>query len=124
MFYIFSELHAVTFAVTCGFTGLTMLTLGVNSITAALGAFNLALYTMAYTPMKRITSANTWLGSIVGAVPPMMGWAASTGGLEAGGLVIVRYLILLIGGDLHRMRRLWERGNVTCVYNWFKNFRV
>lgn len=39
---------------------------------------------MFYTPMKRMTIMNTWMGSIVGAIPPMMGWAAVTGGLEPG----------------------------------------
>ena len=39
---------------------------------------------MVYTPMKRLSIANTCLGSIVGAVPPMMGWAACSGQLDPG----------------------------------------
>ncbi|XP_060082355.1 protoheme IX farnesyltransferase, mitochondrial-like [Ylistrum balloti] len=79
-----SPLHAVTFAGVSGSLGLVILTLGTNPITTALGAFNLGLYTMVYTPMKRTSTANTWVGSVVGAIPPMMGWAACTGGLEPG----------------------------------------
>ena len=61
-----------------------MLYFGVNPLTAGLGLFNLALYTLAYTPMKRLSVWNTWVGSFVGAIPPMMGWAAATGALEPG----------------------------------------
>ena len=42
-----------------------------------LGAGNLALYAFAYTPLKRIHPVNTWVGAIVGAVPPLMGWCAA-----------------------------------------------
>ncbi|KAK7112775.1 hypothetical protein V1264_012169 [Littorina saxatilis] len=79
-----SPLHAVSFAVASSVTGLAILSLGVNGITACLGAFNLGLYTLAYTPLKRVSIVNTWVGAVVGAIPPMMGWAACTGGLEAG----------------------------------------
>lgn len=79
-----SPLHAVTFAAVSGSVGLVILALGANPLTAALGAFNLGLYTLVYTPMKRHTILNTWVGSIVGAVPPLMGWAACTGSLDPG----------------------------------------
>ncbi|XP_046569642.1 LOW QUALITY PROTEIN: protoheme IX farnesyltransferase, mitochondrial-like [Haliotis rubra] len=83
-----SHLHSMIFAGVCGVTGISMLGLGVNSTTALLGAFNLGLYTLAYTPMKRLSITNTWVGSVVGAIPPMMGWAASSGGIESGALLL------------------------------------
>lgn len=83
-----SPLHAVTFAVVSGSAGIVALWFGVNGLTAALGAFNLVLYSFVYTPMKRYSVANTWVGSIVGAVPPVMGWTACTGSLDAGALVL------------------------------------
>ncbi|XP_029456153.1 protoheme IX farnesyltransferase, mitochondrial isoform X2 [Rhinatrema bivittatum] len=79
-----SPLHAVCFAAACAITGITLLTWGVNPLTGALGAFNIFLYTCCYTPMKRITIANTWVGAVVGAIPPVMGWTAATGSLDAG----------------------------------------
>ena len=85
-FSLDSPLHAVTFAAVSGSVGLVVLALGANPLTAAIGAFNLGLYTLVYTPMKRLTIANTWVGSVVGAVPPLMGWAACTGSLEPGQL--------------------------------------
>ena len=83
-FSVSSPLHAATFAVISGSLGLTILTVGVNPLTAALGAFNLGLYSFVYTPMKRYSIANTWVGSIVGAIPPVMGWTACTGSIDAG----------------------------------------
>ena len=34
---------------------------------------NILLYTLVYTPLKRVTPLNTWVGSVVGAIPPMIG---------------------------------------------------
>ncbi|CAH1794215.1 unnamed protein product [Owenia fusiformis] len=79
-----SPLHAMTFATVSGVTGFTILTCAVNPLTAALGTFNLLLYTCVYTPLKRMHIVNTWVGSIVGAIPPMMGWAACCGQLDPG----------------------------------------
>ncbi|EDO29172.1 predicted protein, partial [Nematostella vectensis] len=56
------------------------------------GAFNIALYTCIYTPMKRLSIANTWVGSVVGALPPLMGWAACTGTLHPGAFVFAGLL--------------------------------
>lgn len=79
-----SPLLAVCFAASCGVPGIALLTLGVNPLTGALGAFNIFLYTCCYTPMKRMSIANTWVGAVVGAIPPVMGWTAATGSLDAG----------------------------------------
>lgn len=87
-----SALHAVMFAAVTGLSGAAVLGLGLNPIVAGLGVFNIFLYTAVYTPMKRLSIANTWVGSIVGALPPMMGWAASTGALEPGAWVLAAIL--------------------------------
>ncbi|XP_052262867.1 protoheme IX farnesyltransferase, mitochondrial-like [Dreissena polymorpha] len=87
-----SPLHAATFAVITGAMGISVLSLGVNSLTACLGAFNLGLYTLVYTPMKRYSIANTWVGSVVGAIPPMMGWTACTGYLDPGAWLLAAIL--------------------------------
>lgn len=56
--------HAIGFAAATSATGLGLLYFGVNPLTAALGAGNLFLYTSVYTPMKRMSILNTWLGSV------------------------------------------------------------
>lgn len=79
--------HALTFGVTTGALGTIILGTIVNPISAALAFANIILYTMVYTPMKRVHPLNTAVGAIVGAIPPLIGWAAQTGGLEAGAWV-------------------------------------
>lgn len=87
-----TPLKAVTFAVVSATSGLCMLYFGVNGLTAALGAGNLFLYTSIYTPMKRMSIANTWVGSFVGAIPPLMGWAGCAGTLDAGAWILAGVL--------------------------------
>lgn len=70
---------AVLFAAGCGAAGTAALYLGVNPTVAFLGAANIALYAGAYTPLKRISAVNTWIGAVVGGIPPLMGWAAAAG---------------------------------------------
>ncbi|XP_004870807.1 protoheme IX farnesyltransferase, mitochondrial isoform X1 [Heterocephalus glaber] len=83
-----SPLLAVSFAACCAVPGVVLLTWGVNPLTGALGLFNIFLYTCCYTPLKRMSIANTWVGAVVGAIPPVMGWTAATGSLDAGGLLL------------------------------------
>lgn len=87
-----TPLKAVSFAVVSATTGLCMLYFGVNGLTAALGAGNLFLYTSIYTPMKRMSIVNTWVGSFVGAIPPLMGWAGCAGTLDAGAMILAGVL--------------------------------
>lgn len=56
--------HAIIFAAVSGIGGLSLLCSEVNGLTAALGATNLVLYTLIYTPMKRFSILNTWVGSV------------------------------------------------------------
>jgi protoheme IX farnesyltransferase len=79
-----SPFHAFSVGLGSGVAGVSILANFVNPTAAILGAANIVLYTAFYTPMKRTTIANTWIGAIVGAIPPMMGWVACTGGLEPG----------------------------------------
>lgn len=87
-----SPLHAVSFALACGVPGVTLLTFAVNPLTGFLGALNIFLYTCCYTPLKRLSIANTWVGSLVGSIPPVMGWTAATGALDPGALLLGAFL--------------------------------
>ncbi len=82
------QLHALAFATACGVVGLATLTLGVNLLAASLAALNIILYVAVYTPLKVRTSLNTLVGAVVGAIPPMLGWAAATGSIDAGAWVL------------------------------------
>lgn len=70
---------ASVFALVTGSTGLMLLSLGTNDTVAFLSALNIFLYAGVYTPLKRTSVLNTWVGAVVGAIPPLMGWAAAAG---------------------------------------------
>lgn len=70
--------QAYRFAAIVGTLGTSILYLGVNPTVAVLGATNIALYAWLYTSMKRKHIINTWVGALVGAIPPLMGWAAAS----------------------------------------------
>lgn len=72
-----SKRAALLFAIATGTVGTGVLWYGVNPTTAILGASNVALYAFAYTFSKRMHPVNTWVGAIVGAIPPLMGWCAA-----------------------------------------------
>ena len=52
------------------------------------------LYVLVYTPLKPLTTLNTAVGAIPGALPPVIGWAAATGrlGIEAWALFLIVFL--------------------------------
>ncbi|HCL31347.1 MAG TPA: protoheme IX farnesyltransferase [Candidatus Latescibacteria bacterium] len=72
--------------------GQVVLVLTVNLMTAWLALLTAFLYVVIYTPLKRTTWLNTSLGSIPGALPPVGGWAAATGHLDAGAWVLFAIL--------------------------------
>ena len=63
----------------CAGAGLMYLALAVNLLTSVVGAITLGSYLFVYTPLKRITSLNTVVGAIPGALPALMGWTAARG---------------------------------------------
>eukprot|EP00941_MAST-03F_sp_MAST-3F-sp1_P002398 g2398.t1 len=74
--------HALSWGVASGSIG-TGILLFCNPLTAGLGALNIGLYSLIYTPLKTRTYWNTWAGSVVGALPAVMGWTAAGGSLLA-----------------------------------------
>lgn len=80
------------FAAATGTIGCLMLYWGVNPTVSLLGALNIVLYSWIYTSLKRKSIINTWVGAIVGAIPPLMGWAASSPLLHPGGLCLAGLL--------------------------------
>ncbi|KAH3661554.1 hypothetical protein OGAPHI_006402 [Ogataea philodendri] len=68
--------EAYAFASVTGLLGCGILYYGVNPTVAILGLLNIVLYSWIYTSLKRVSILNTWVGAVVGAIPPLMGWAA------------------------------------------------
>ncbi|CAG7563328.1 unnamed protein product [Fusarium equiseti] len=76
---LISKRSAVLFAILSGFVGTGALYFGVNPTVSGLGFANIVIYAGMYTPLKAVTAFNTWIGAVVGGIPPLMGWAAAAG---------------------------------------------
>jgi heme o synthase len=72
--------------------GVTYLAVVCNALSAALAAITIIIYIFAYTPLKLVSTFNTALGAIPGALPPMIGWAAARGTLNAGAWMLFAIL--------------------------------
>ena len=75
-----STTEALLIAAIMGFTGIIILWVYMNPMSGILGALALLLYTMAYTPLKRKTPFAVFVGAFPGAIPPMLGFVATTSG--------------------------------------------
>ncbi|CAH8594928.1 unnamed protein product [Schistosoma curassoni] len=98
--------RAALFALACTGSGLSLLYFGVNPLVTSLAAVNMLLYTCIYTPMKQISQVNTWVGAWVGAIPPLMGWAAATGQLQCGSIILA--CLLYVWQFPHFMALSWN----------------
>jgi protoheme IX farnesyltransferase len=74
--------------------GVAYLVVFCNTLSAILAAITIVIYIFGYTPLKRVTTANTLVGAVPGALPPVIGWAAARGTIEAGGWSLFAILIL------------------------------
>jgi protoheme IX farnesyltransferase len=83
-----SPAEALIIAVASGLAGSILLTLAFNPLAGLLSMLSLGLYAFAYTPMKRVHPISVFIGAIPGAMPPLIGWAAATGGVGLGGWVL------------------------------------
>ena len=76
-----SPRDALVLGILLGVSGVFVLTVAANPLTGALSALCLVTYVALYTPLKTRTTLNTLVGTIPGALPPVMGVAAATGTL-------------------------------------------
>jgi protoheme IX farnesyltransferase len=86
--------RALVFGLTLSLISVPALTLLGSPIAGLLAAIALLLYVLVYTPLKRVSSFSTLIGAIPGALPPLIGWTAASGRLDAGGLVLFALLFL------------------------------
>jgi heme O synthase-like polyprenyltransferase len=70
-------LEGLVLGVVLSIFGIGYLAIACNMLSAVLAAITIAIYIFAYTPLKRTSTANTAVGAIPGAIPPMVGWAAA-----------------------------------------------
>lgn len=80
--------HAITWAACAGIGGTALLASKANMLAASLAASNLILYAFVYTPLKQVHPINTWVGAVVGAIPPLLGWAAAAGEVSLNAMIL------------------------------------
>jgi heme o synthase len=85
--------------------GVGYLALACNALSAVLAAITITAYIFGYTPLKRTSTANTFVGAIPGAIPPVIGWAAARGAIDAGAWSL--FAILLVWQLPHFFAIAW-----------------
>ena len=86
--------RAFWFGVALSIGGCFDLWLEANRLAALLGIFTLVSYLFVYTPLKRWSPHSTTVGAIPGAMPPLIGFAAATGTLNAQAWILYSILFL------------------------------
>ena len=82
--------NALLFSAVIGTAGMVLLLTFINSLTAWLTLASLVGYALVYTLyLKRATPQNIVIGGLAGAAPPLLGWTAVTGHIEADALLLV-----------------------------------
>src|SRR3954449_7728909 len=89
-----SARNDLLFGIALSIAGFLELWLGVNLLSALIGAFTLASYLFLYTPMKQRTWWSTTVGAFPGAMPPVIGFAAAAGTLTRESWVLFAILFL------------------------------
>lgn len=83
---------AIAFAVVLGLVGFILLLVWTNLLTFLLGILAFVWYVVIYGIAKRTTALSTIIGGVAGALPPVAGYTALTGRIDAAAIIL--FLIL------------------------------
>ncbi len=86
--------NALMFGLGLSIFGSYFLYAGANPLSGLLTALTVASYVLLYTPLKKLTTWNTLIGAIPGALPPLIGWAAAEGRISTLGWILFVVLFL------------------------------
>ncbi|SMO55626.1 heme o synthase [Fodinibius sediminis] len=90
-----SPQQSVLFSLGLILAGLIYLIAVVNYVAGLVSLVTTLIYLGVYTPMKRISVLNVFIGAIPGALPPVGGWAAATGHLGSTAMWILFGIVFL-----------------------------
>ncbi|MDC3379528.1 heme o synthase, partial [Planctomycetota bacterium] len=102
---VLSVTEAFVFGAGLAVAGPLLVAVTAGGLPAALTLLTVLLYVAVYTPLKRVTSLNTQIGAVCGALPPVIGWTAVSGAIEPGACVL--FAILLIWQIPHFLAIDW-----------------
>ncbi|MDE2890340.1 MAG: heme o synthase [Gemmatimonadota bacterium] len=86
--------EAYLFGLLLSGTGILYMGLQINWLAGFLAGLTTVIYLFMYTPLKRISTHNTFVGAVAGALPPMGGWAAAQGEIGGGAWLLFGILFL------------------------------
>ena len=100
-----SSSEARVFGSVISIVGLALLAAFSTWLASALALATLVIYLCIYTPLKRVSPVATVVGAVPGALPPLIGWAASHGSISLGGAAL--FLIVFLWQIPHFMAIAW-----------------
>jgi protoheme IX farnesyltransferase len=100
-----SPADARVFGLVLTIAGLLLLAARANLLAAVLAFATVFVYLIIYTPMKLLTPASTLVGAVPGALPAVIGWAASHGSVGVGGMTL--FAIVFLWQIPHFMAIAW-----------------
>lgn len=86
--------NALMFGLGLSIFGAYLLYAGANPLAGVLTAATITSYVLLYTPLKKLTTWNTLVGAVPGALPPLIGWAAAEGRISTLGWILFAILFL------------------------------
>jgi len=90
-----AQAQALVFGLVLAAASVTVLAVATNIVAATLLTFTIFFYVVVYTAwLKRLTPQNIVIGGAAGALPPVIGWAAATGGVGIEPLVLFLLIFL------------------------------
>jgi heme o synthase len=113
--------HGLILGFTATFLGSLYLAYTTNLLTGTLTLLTAIGYVAIYTPLKRVTTLNTFIGAFPGALPPLIGWTAARGMIEWPGVAL--FAILFVWQFPHFMAIGWlyredyTRGGIRLTPN-------
>ena len=113
--------HGLLLGFAATFLGSLYLAWTTNLLTGTLTLLTAIGYVAIYTPLKRMTTANTFIGAFPGALPPLIGWTAARGIIEWPGVAL--FAILFVWQFPHFMAIGWmyredyARGGIRLTAN-------
>jgi protoheme IX farnesyltransferase len=113
--------HGLVLGFAATFLGSLYLAYATNLLTGTLTLLTAIGYVTIYTPLKRVTTLNTFIGAFPGALPPLIGWTAARGVIEWPGVAL--FAILFVWQFPHFMAIGWmyredyARGGIRLTAN-------
>lgn len=112
---------AAALGLACSVVGVIVLLATCGPIAAALSAVTILLYVLCYTPLKPLTTLNTIVGAVPGALPPLIGWVAAGSGNQLLGTSASAPLLNVGGWLLFLLMFVWQIPHVLALAWMYKD---